>query len=383
MTTPACPLKTTSFFQLLDQTPDLDMRDNRGKRHSLALVLTGLVAALCCGRDGNLSRLHRHMTNHFEALLEVTQLTGHKAISRAQLPLLLAKVNGLRFAQILFEWFGFLLDEDQKRWFSVDGKELRGSIEAGHTRGEVCVSAVAHQSQQVVGQAFYRGTKESERLTVSQLLAEQHLCHQKITLDALHMIPTTLRSIHSSKGVYIVGLKANQANLYRQCICRTLFDAADYEQLDAETKRHGRTEQRTYRCYSLWSLALAPRWQTTGLATLICVERRRQQSGVESREISYYVSNAQPASPSQAAELFTAIRQHWCVEVMHHQRDVTLAEDNLRTGKVAVSRLLASLRTLVMNLLEGMNVKNIAAQLDSFADKFPTLIQFFTQQMVL
>lgn len=72
-----------------------------------------------------------------------------------------------------------------------------------------------------------------------------------------------------------------------------------------------------------------------------------------------------------------------CVEVMHHQRDVTLAEDALRTTQPAVSRLLGSLRTLVMNLLEGMNVKNIAAQLDTFADKFPTLMQFFTQQMVL
>ncbi len=52
-------------------------------------------------------------------------------------------------------------------------------------------------------------------------------------------------------------------------------------------------------------------------------------------------------------------------------------------GKSGVSRMLSSLRTLVINLLEGMNVKNMAAQLDSFADKFPTLIQFLTQQMVL
>lgn len=68
---------------------------------------------------------------------------------------------------------------------------------------------------------------------------------------------------------------------------------------------------------------------------------------------------------------------------MHHQRDVTLAEDALRTAKASVSRLLCSLRTLVMNLLEGMNVKNKAAQLDTFADKFPILIQFFNHQMVL
>ena len=382
MTATTCPTKTTSFFQLLDNTPGLDGRDNRGKRHSLALVLTGLVVALCCGRDGNLSRLHRHMANQFGSLLKATQLTDQKVISRAQLPILLAKVNGLRFAQLLFEWFGFALDEDHKRWFAVDGKELRGSIQPGHTRGEVCVSAVAHQSQQVVGQFYYSGTKESERPAVRQLLAEQ-LCHQKITLDALHMIPLTLRLIQAATGFYIVGLKANQANLHRQCVCRGLFGQADYEQVDAETKRHGRTEQRTYRCYSLGSLTLAPRWHTTGLATLIVVERCRRQATVISREVSYFVSNVQPTSESKAAELFTAIRQHWCVEVMHHQRDVSLSEDALRTGKAAVSRLVGSLRTLVINLLKRMGVKNIAAQLDSFADKFPTLIQFLTQQMVL
>ncbi len=68
---------------------------------------------------------------------------------------------------------------------------------------------------------------------------------------------------------------------------------------------------------------------------------------------------------------------------MHYKRDVTLAEDNLRTGKAAVSRILGGLRTLVVNLLEGLKVKNIAAQLETFADKFLTLIQFMTQQMVL
>lgn len=383
MTATACPIKTTSFFQLLDKTPELDGRDKRGKRHSLALVLTGLVAALCCGRDGNLSRLHRHMANQFSNLLEATQLTDHKVISRAQLPILLAKVNGLRFAQLLFEWFGFVLDDDQKRWFAVDGKELRGSIQPGHTRGEVCVSAVAHQSQQVVGQTFYSGTKESERPAVSQLLDEQQLCHQKITLDALHMIPSTLRLIHASEGYYLVGLKANQSTLYRQCVCRNLFSEADYEQVGAEKQQHGRLEQRTYRCYSLTSSVLAPRWRPTGLATLICVQRSRQQAGIMSQETIYFVSNRQPASQSAADELFAAVGQHWCIEVMHHKRDVSLAEDSLRTGKAGISRLMGSLRTLVINLLERMNVKNMVAQLDTFADKFPTLIQFLTQQMVL
>ncbi|WP_157816059.1 hypothetical protein [Spirosoma pollinicola] len=86
------------------------MRDNRGKRQSLALVPTGLFAILCCGRDGNLSQLHRHMVNHFKSLLEATRLADHKSISRVQLPILLAKVNGLCFAHPLFEWCGVNLD---------------------------------------------------------------------------------------------------------------------------------------------------------------------------------------------------------------------------------------------------------------------------------
>ena len=48
-----------------------------------------------------------------------------RAISRAQLPLLLASVNGELLARLLFGWFGLVLDEKAKLWFFLDGKELR------------------------------------------------------------------------------------------------------------------------------------------------------------------------------------------------------------------------------------------------------------------
>ncbi len=170
MTAAPCAAKTTTFFQLLAQSPGLDGRDNRGKIHSIALVLSGLVLALCCGRDGKLSSLHRHMVNHFQALCQLTQQQNQTPISRAQLPLLLAKVNGNIFANLLFEWFGLPLDANQKGWFALDGKDLRGSIRPGHTRGEACVSVLAHESEEIIGQAYYNGDKESEKPTVRQLL---------------------------------------------------------------------------------------------------------------------------------------------------------------------------------------------------------------------
>ena len=134
MTQTPCPIKTTTFFQTLQQTPGLDTRDNRGKKHAIALVINGVVLALCCGRDDSLSSLHRHMVSKFETLCQATQQQAAKPISRAQLPLLLAKVNGVLFAKLLFDWFGLKLDAELKRWFALDGKEMRGSIQAGHTR---------------------------------------------------------------------------------------------------------------------------------------------------------------------------------------------------------------------------------------------------------
>ena len=115
MTPAPCLAETTTFFQLIDQLPALDGRDNRGRVHSVALVLSGLVLALCCGQDGKLSSLHRHMINQFAPLCQLTQQLVKRPISRAQLPLLPAKVNGKLFAKLLFDWFGLSLEPDQKR----------------------------------------------------------------------------------------------------------------------------------------------------------------------------------------------------------------------------------------------------------------------------
>ena len=76
------------------------------------------------------------------------------------------------------------------------------------------------------------------------------------------------------------------------------------------------------------------------MATCIRVNRIRQKlDGTHrSEDISYFISNTQPTTQTEADELFDAIRQHWRIEVMHYQRDVTLSEDAL---KPAMRRLVA------------------------------------------
>ncbi|WP_460911196.1 ISAs1 family transposase [Spirosoma areae] len=162
-------------------------------------------------------------------------------------------------------------------------------------------------------------------------------------MDALHLIPLTLNAIHGAKGVYVVGVKSNQAHLYRYCSCKSLSSKATYKRPDAPKRGHGRIDQREYACFTVSGSSLATRWQDAGISTLVQVKRIRHDLAGSplSDEVSYFLSNIRPASQSQADDLFDAIRQHWRIEVMHYQRDMTLSEDALRTSNAAVSRLMS------------------------------------------
>jgi hypothetical protein len=208
-----CPEDSRSFLQKLQNTEGLDLRDNRGKRHDLAVVLMGVMLAILCNRDGNLSSIHRHMKNHYKKLMEALNLEVESVVSRSQLPRVLEKVEVSVFDRLVFESYGIRLNPDQKKWFSIDGKEKKGSIETGAKRGEAVLCAVSHESMEVQGQNYYSGRKGSEVIAVRELLHSGGLCKEKVSLDALHCKPKTLSLIAQSGGVYLVGLKENQKEL--------------------------------------------------------------------------------------------------------------------------------------------------------------------------
>jgi len=64
-----CQKDNRSFFVKLQKAEGLDLRDNRGKRHDLAVVLVGVAIAVLSNRDGCLSSIRRHLTNHYENLV--------------------------------------------------------------------------------------------------------------------------------------------------------------------------------------------------------------------------------------------------------------------------------------------------------------------------
>lgn len=330
-----CQKDNRSFFHKLQSVEGLDLRDNRGKRHELAVVLAGVVMALLSNRDGNLSSIHRHLKNHYEKLAAHLGVEKKRAVSRAQLPLILAQVSVAVFDQLLFESYGSKLSEAEREWFAIDGKELRGSIEAGARRAAAVVQAVSHAGQQVVAQDYYAGEKESEVPIVRKLLESARLASQKISLDALHCKPATLQIIARSQGKYLVGLKANQKQMKQQ-VNLASANQPFLAKLASCEKGHGRIDSRAYEFYDLLEMKKCERWNDCQIKTAVKVKRERIElkSGKKSVEESYYVSNM----VGNYEELAVAVRFHWQVETNNHLRDVSLQEDKMRSKKSSCSR---------------------------------------------
>ncbi len=301
-----------------------------------------------------------------------------------QLPRLLALVNPHRFLALVVQTYGLPLSQHQLSWLAGDGKELRGSIAPGQTRGLSCVSIVDQQSQLPLAQCYYDGRKQGERTSILNLLSDSGLLCCKVSLDALHLTPKLLTAIAQQQGCYLIGLKSNQHQLLRSCILQTLVKPAQYVHIDQPEHKHGRHQEREYRYYSLADLSVDKRWNKAALGTLIQVKRTRYDGAgrLLGYTESYYVSNAAVACQSEATTLYEAIRGHWGVEVMHYRRDVVFSEDSFRSLQLGVQQIMGTVRTLSLSLL-GCLSTSMAHQMDRFSDRITELFDFLRVKRLL
>lgn len=373
-----------SFFEALQNSADLDLRDNRGKSHKMGLVLLGIIIALLRGKDGKMSSIHRSMEKKQSALCASLDIENEAVISRSHLPVFMKSVNIEVLGSLVFRYFGVKLELTAKRWLAIDGKELRGSILDGHTRGEAIVQAVTHDKREVYSQNYYNGSKDSERPAVEGMLEDKVLAAQKITMDALHFTPHILTTISEQQGIYIVGLKGNQSELLTDMIQLAKSPSIDY-QLHTEEKGHGRKETRSYKAIDITKEYVDKRWAKAKLTTLIQVKRTRLETkrGKYSEEISYYLSNQKVTTEAIRDEIFRAIRAHWSVEINNNIRDVSLKEDALKSIEKAVALTTSVVRTLITNSLKIIEPINISAQLENFAEDFNDLIGFMRKAKIL
>lgn len=177
----------------------------------------------------------------------------------------------------------------------------------------------------------------------------------------------------AAKGIYVVGLKSNQAKL-KECVSEVTASVQPIFAGETVDKQSGRVEVGSYQVYDLRRMKKEVRWETSQIKTAIRVIRKtsRVESGKETREESLYVSN----EVKNPAEVCRAIRRHWQVEVTNNLRDTTLAEDELCVKETTINRVMAGVRTLVLALLRKTGCANKKEQMEDFGDNFGMLINW-------
>jgi hypothetical protein len=81
------------------------------------------------------------------------------------------------------------------------------------------------------------------------------------------------------------------------------------------------------------------------------------------RTVTVYAVTSLTAAQASPARLADWIRGHWGIEVLHHIRDTTFAEDASQTRTGNTPRAMASLRNLAIGILRAHRHRNIAAAL--------------------
>ena len=353
--------KINDYYSEL-KTELYDSRDNRGKKHDLALVvLLFMYALLRTSNSLNYSMIHREMCREAHYTQRKLGLPTLKCISYTQFKRLLLFINYKKFNLINIEFFGKTIEKDDRKWKSIDGKELRGTIDkiSGQKRSENLIQIVSHQTKENTVIDFYNGSKESEKTVVKNFFKEQtNLIGEAYTLDALHTDAPLLSDINQQQGVYLVQVKGNQKNLLEDCahLHQNQEEKYKFSSLD---KGHGRLEKREGFLFPINIESLDDRWKDTGIQILIAVQRERTilKTNKTSNETVYFISNLS-LNPQTGEELFKAVRNHWSVEADHYIRDVTFGEDKIACLQKNTPRVMAIAIGTILNLLRRKNTSN-------------------------
>ena len=363
------PLAPDQCRSLLDHLAQIsDPRHRRGRRHMLVAVLAVAVAAVLAGAK-SLTAIGEWASDTPGQVLAAfgvrrDPLTGAlRPPTEATVRRVLARIDPDALDCAIGAW---LVDQhpppgtslpgrSPHRAVAVDGKTLRGS---GHhdTQQVHLLAAMDQKTCAVLGQTEV-DAKTNEITRFRPLLEGMDLSDTVVTADALHTQREHADWLITHKhAAYLLIVKANQPAL-RQRLATLPWRQIPVADTTCD-RGHGRAEIRRLQVTTIAGLDFPHAVQALRITRRVrCLRSRRW------RAVTVYAVTSLTATQASPARLADWIRGYWGIEVLHHLRDVTFAEDasQVRTG--AAPRTMASLRNLAIGILRARGRRDIAAAL--------------------
>jgi len=368
-----------SLYHVFEQITD--GRHPRGKRYSLALVLSLLILGKLAGMT-TLTAIAEWVRLRADWLRQALPGTRGQFPCVATYSNVLRAVDPQQVSRLLANWLTRLEAErrcgeepsrllsqsesgEQHLHVALDGKTLRGTLShsAPDQRSQHVVALYETQTGIVLAQHAVPD-KGNEITLEATLLTPAQVAGRIVTADAMHTQRTCCADIHRYGGYYVLLAKANQPTLEEDL--RLFFtepppDCHDWRQAQTCAKGHGRLERRELVASTELNEFLGAAWP--GVEQVFWLQRTSFRQSQRHSQTVYGFTNLKPRQAG-AARLLELVQRHWAIENrLHWRRDVTLGEDQCQVRKGVAPLVLAILNSLVLALFDLLGARNVPQQM--------------------
>jgi predicted transposase YbfD/YdcC len=314
--------------------------------HQLSDILMIVLCGYLCDCEG-FEEVYDYACDKEDVLREFLELPcgipSHDTLNRV-----FRRLAPTQLESLLINWGKEIVGILSQKQLIVDGKQLRGTVEAGHKQATVQILSVWAEKERLCLAQSQIANKTNEITAIPELLNTLDITDSIVTIDAIGCQKAITQLIVERQADYVIGLKSNQDGLYSQ--------VADWFErhkpsLEADLSRdlgHGRAEKRTVIVSEkLNFIDAAQEW--VGLKSVIYVQSSRWVNQEHQLSKRYYISSL---SGYSAAQLGHFIRRHWSIEnEQHWHLDVTFNEDGCQVRKDHAPRNLTTVRKLALGLI--------------------------------
>jgi predicted transposase YbfD/YdcC len=319
--------------------------DYQGYSYNLSRIIQVLIMGLMC-RMTTLKDVHYWAES--KAVKPV--LKEHFGLwsmpSYPHFTVLVGMIDAGELNKIFMGFFAKLVGTVSGKTIAIDGKTICSTANMKNFESALNIaSAYVVENGVTIGQ-LAADSKSNEIPIVRELIRLLDVGGATIVADALHCQEETAKEILDAGAEYVLSVKKNQPNLYKDIAEFIEFKQVDkcesktspLEKESKTEKGHGRIETRTALVThdTKW---LKERCKFAGINTIGAIVTK-----VETR---YYISSR----VLTAKELLTLTRQEWAVESMHWQLDVIFREDATTLHERNSQLTLNILRKAVLNML--------------------------------